>query len=399
MSASAPLLGALGDVFVARRPVVDVDGGRQFYELRYRHDPTRSEDAVAGAVLRAVTDAGPDSFGAGRLLVRVTPALVRAGVLDELPLDRLALDLSFAADDDLLSVLAAARQRGAVLVVADTPLLPRDDRLCASADVARLDAAQADPAEAAALVVAHQRAGRRVLAVNVETHAQQAAWAGVGTTLFQGLFLTQPDVLAETVPGNRLATLQLLASLDAPELDIDAVEAAVSANVNLSIKVLRYVNSAFVGLRRQVDSIRQAVVLIGPPTVRQLAAVALLGDDDRLAEAGRAALVRARFCDAVARQRREPASAYYTAGLLSAIGPIVRRPLDEVLAELPLTAEVTAAVLDGSGRIGEVVAMARAWEQAAWDDPALLGSDPAVLTEAYLGAISWVDATLTAVAA
>lgn len=390
--------GVLVDVFVARRPVLDAAGRLRMYELRYRHDERRTEDEVAGAVLDAIRAAGPDAFGRGRLLVRAPLDVVREERFGGLAMDRLALDVAGCTDDDLAVPLVAARRAGALVVAVDNPVVPREDRLLTGADLVRVDASQHAPPETAQLVANHRRAGRDVLATNVETREEQARWARIAVTHFQGLFLNQPAVMREQVPGNRLATLQLLASLDRPELDVDEVVDAVSASLSLSIKVLQYVNSAFVGLRNRVDSIRQAVVLLGPPTVRQIAAVAMMGDDDQTAENSRGALVRARFCDAIARSRRDAPSAYYTAGLLSAVGPIVQRPLEEVLSDLPLTDEVVAAVLHREGRIGEVVQMAEAYETARWEDPALALVDAATVTEAYLSAIAWVDGAIAVMA-
>ena len=72
----------------------------------------------------------------------------------------------------------------------------------------------------------------------------------------------------------------------------------IAHDVALSFRLLRYVNSAFFGLRGDVHSIGQALALLGLDSVRRWATLGVLaGIDDKPTELTVTALVRARFCE------------------------------------------------------------------------------------------------------
>jgi EAL and modified HD-GYP domain-containing signal transduction protein len=70
------------------------------------------------------------------------------------------------------------------------------------------------------------------------------------------------------------------------------------------------------------------------------------------------------------------------------------RPLPELLAELPLSAEVQGALLRGEGAAGAALRCALCWEQAQWDTAArTAGHIPtATLARMYLDALQWAGA-------
>ncbi len=388
------------DLFLGRQPILASNGATFAYEMTYRHDPQHNLDDVAWSVVRAVS-ADIENLGAGaqQLMLPSTPRLLCNDVFADLPPARIlirvdATDLD-AASMDALSDLSA---RGAGICLTEDPSNPRPEHQLALASILRIDAHDHLPSVVAPLVARHHASGLAVLASNVASHDQRRSFSLVGVDLFQGLFLSEPRDLTSGLPDSRIATLQLLVALSDDEYSVDDLERAVSQNIQLSIQVLRYVNSAFVGLRSKVSSIRQALVLLGPSVVRQIASVALVssGGGANAPEVTRQTLVRARFCDEMARLDGEAPGAYYTAGMFSGLEAVLCVPLTELLDGLPLTDEVVDAVISQAGPIGRAVRIAAAYERSDWDDPVLAESDAAKLTGAYLSALTWVDQIMSA---
>lgn len=50
---------------------------------------------------------------------------------------------------------------------------------------------------------------------------------------------------------------------------MDRLEQIIAADVAVSYKLLRYINSAFYYLLKQVDSIRQAIIYLGEREIRR----------------------------------------------------------------------------------------------------------------------------------
>src|SRR5690606_15450542 len=102
--------------------------------------------------------------------------------------------------------------------------------------------------------------------------------------------------------SNQAVCLHLLAELAKPTLDLARIEAVVKSDVALSFALLRYLNSAAMGLGHRIDSIRQALVMLGERPLRRwgfLASIHALGKG-KPHQLLLTALVRARFCEQLA---------------------------------------------------------------------------------------------------
>src|SRR5687768_1360926 len=130
-------------------------------------------------------------------------------------------------------------------------------------------------------------------------------------------------------PGTALQILQLSQEED---VSLQRLADTISADPALSLRLLRYANSAMFGVNKQVTTVRDAVVLLGVRSVRLLALTfSLVSTDDERAcrgfDYGRfwthaiTCAVAARQL-AKSRQKIRPEEAF-AAGLLSQIGRLV----------------------------------------------------------------------------
>ena len=103
-----------------------------------------------------------------------------------------------------------------------------------------------------------------VLADKLGTRPDHEVCIAAGCDLFQGYFFCRPAVVGTRgIAANRLALLQVVAALNDPAIELSDIEQLVARDVALSFRLLRYVNSAFFGLRGDVRSIGQALALLG----------------------------------------------------------------------------------------------------------------------------------------
>jgi HD-like signal output (HDOD) protein/signal transduction histidine kinase len=73
------------------------------------------------------------------------------------------------------------------------------------------------------------------------------------------------------LPSMPQVLVQLLDSCQNPEVQVQTIAGIVDKDAAISAKVLQLVNSAFIGVRKAIRSIEQAVVYLGMDTVRNLA--------------------------------------------------------------------------------------------------------------------------------
>ena len=194
-----------------------------------------------------------------------------------------------------------------------------------------------------------------------------------------------------------MAYAQLLMALNNDNVTVSQVEDLIKHDASLSYKVLRCINSAAYGIRRQIQSIRQAVVLLGLDQVRKWASVwALAGlNEGASAELVTVAILRARACELLAQSvlSREQSSEYFLLGLCSLLDVILRKPMDEALNELPISDTIKGALLGDQNQARFVLDTVVAYERANWADASksaeLAGIPTHLLPEAYGDALRW----------
>jgi EAL and modified HD-GYP domain-containing signal transduction protein len=185
------------------------------------------------------------------------------------------------------------------------------------------------------------------------------------------------------------------------------VEALIMRDVGLLYKLLRFMNSAGLGLRRRVESVGHALAMLGDEGIRKWVSVVALGSmvSDRPRELAVQSVVRGNFCEALASgtdlSRR--ATDLFLTGLLSLLDAIVGRPLPELLDELAVPRDVRAALLGQPSPLGDAYACATAYERGDWPTVAgsvrKLGLDERAVPELYTRSVERGSALFSAAAA
>ena len=152
-------------------------------------------------------------------------------------------------------------------------------------------------------------------------------------------------------PGHG-AIVALVDAIDADE-SVDQVERILSEEPILAYRFLRYANSAGLGLRSEIESLRHGLMVLGFSLLRtwlleQLPAAA---SDLNLQPVRAAMVLRARLMKHLLDAgdgddlRRE----VYLCGLMSQIDLLLGEPPTAALARLPLSERITSAILSHTG--------------------------------------------------
>ncbi len=239
-----------------------------------------------------------------------------------------------------------------------------------------------------------KKRGFELIAENVETPEDYENCIALGFTGFQGYFLQHPQTFrAKRVPASRLGTLRLVASLSNENFSVPEVEALISQNVSMSYHVLRCINSSFYNLPRKVDSIRQAVVILGIDHLRQLCSLLCLqGFDDRPPSLFINAMTRARMCEQLGRLGgARDVGPYFITGMFSLLNALVGMPTQKIVEELPLSPAIARALVAGEGDLGSALQCTRAYERAAWDRVVYKDLPAFLIRAAYVDALFWAE--------
>jgi c-di-GMP phosphodiesterase len=392
------------EVFIARQPIYDASLAVVAYELLYRASPTSRSAQIGdagGATLEVLTGAaleiGLDRL-AGDLPVHVNFPQELLVKVPDLPVqaERIVIEVleDVRASAPVLQGIHMLRARGHRIALDDFSPQASDPRLLDVADLVKLEISHPPADELARLARELKDAGLELIAENVESREEFERCIALGFSGFQGNFLQKPETFsARRVPVNRLGALRLAAALQNEAFSLDEVERLLSQDVSLSYRVLRCINSSYYNLPRKIESIRQAIVILGLDNLRQLCGLLCLqGLDDRPPSLILQAMTRGRMCEQLGKLGgARDGGPFFITGLFSLLNALLGLPTRKVVEELPLTPAIAKALVAGEGALGEALYCARAYERGNWEHAVYANLPSHLIRAAYVDALFWAE--------
>ena len=382
--------------FISRQPVLDAQGRVSGYRVAYAttSDAGTSEGAATRLFGDIVSVVGLEEL-VGDALAHLPVSrrlLLTLGVPPVRP-DQVVLRVAYALalDPELRPILDSLAGRGYSLSLYDLPgpAVPGD--LLTLFGIVEIDFGRWGSEECAAAAEAVLAERGTPLAVGLNSGEAHEAAVAMGFELFAGSFFSSPtNTEVRNVPVGALGALAAVAQMQGAAGDIDELVKVIDRDLGLSVKLLRYINSAYFGMRSQITSIRQAVMMLGSRGVSRWAMmVALTGGTAAPPELSVMALTRARMCETLASARRDVAAdEMFTIGLLSLADALLDVPMARVVEELPLADHVTAALLDRAGPAGAILDAVVAYEVGSFD-VATVQAHRGTVADAYLDGLRW----------
>ena len=390
-------------VFIGRQPIYDRQLNVFAYELLFRSDmenqATIVDDdlATCRVLIDSLMEIGLDNLvGARPAFINVT----RKFLLGECPIpfdkERLVLEVleRVQIDDEVAAALRRLSGEGYTIAFDDLTFGDYRNTLVELANVVKIDVREFDAEQLRAQVQQMRRSPVELLAEKVETLDEYEYCRQLGFDYFQGYFLSRPRVIqGQRIPGNRLALLDLLAKLQNDHIELNELERSLCQDVGLTYKLLRYINSSAVGVRRKVDSVRQALALLGLKRLRTMVTlIALAGVDDKPLALMTTALFRARMCELLgAAVKRDDTSSFFTVGLFSSLDALLDSPMEVILRDVPLSDDLKDALLEFEGTMGQALRCTLAWERSDFATAGFLKVPAETVRECYLSAVRWVE--------
>lgn len=394
------------EVFVARQPIFDRQLDVVGYELLFRAgDATTAvvadpEGATATVVLNSFTELGLERVvGTRPAWINVSRDFVLQGFAQSVPPELVLLEIleDQLIDDELVAAIGALKRDGHRVALDDFQYEPAAEPLLQLADVVKLDVAELGRDGLSDEVARLAPYGVTLLAEKLEDHADFVYCLDAGCELFQGYFFCRPELVrGRGLDANRLSLLRLLAALQDPVTELPDLERTIARDVGLSYRLLRYINSAFFGLRQEVRSVGQALALLGVDKLKQWAALSVFASvDDKPQELTLTALIRGRFCELAAPSDggANPGE-LFTLGLFSVIDALMDIPMAEVLESIPFPQDMRDALVTRDGDKGRLLRCVTALEMGDFERAEAIVADAGDL---YLSALTWANQAAAAV--
>ncbi len=403
---AAPILKQ--SALVGRQPIFDRQMEIFGYELLCRDGTGNSaqiidgDEATARVMVSTFLELGVDQIaGNNRAFFNLTSRFFLSHHYEVLPLKNVVLEVleSIEPTPEIMQALGQARQKGYQIALDDFVVRDSHRQLLEVADYVKVDILSLTPDELQEQIQALQQYPVRLIAEKVEDREVYDRCIDLGFEYFQGYFFCKPQIVEGVrLASNRMAMVLLLAKLQDLDIQLEELEDLVKDDLALSLKLLRYVNSASVGLSRTVDSISQAVCMVGTDRMRQWASLLVLANTGgKPSELMRIAIIRARMCESICPVQGLSPSQGFTVGLFSVLDAFFDCEIKLLVEDLPLADEIRQALLTKEGPLGKILASVLAYERGEWDQEGNGTPEPHLLRDAYWRGAEWANVVMDTV--
>jgi len=395
------------NVFVGRQPIFNRTGKVVAYELLFRASQSGNSAAhesdgtqlTANVVVGSLMDIGLDVVSGNKLVyLNATRDFLLSDIASILPPKSVAIEVleDVIVDDEVIAACHALKKKGFTLLLDDFIYSPQWEPLMKIADIIKIDVMVSD--DLASEVEPLRKYPAKLLAEKVETQEEYEYTKSLGFDYFQGYFFCRPDVVSgKKVPDSKLAILRALQRVMVAEA-IQDLEQIIIHDVGLSYRLLKYINTAAFGMRREITSVRQALSLLGLKNIQAWLSVLSMAmlTDDKPQELILTAMLRARILEETAVVlKHQRASECFLLGLFSLLDAFLDQPMEEALEQVCLPQEVHDGLTDPSSYFGSLLHMVKSIENGNWQDVESVcrekGLNSKDLASIHVSAIKWVD--------
>jgi EAL and modified HD-GYP domain-containing signal transduction protein len=407
------------DFYLGRQPVLDRNQALYGYELLFRSaGQGEGASAVAGspggisataAVIAHVAQLGlARAIGDATCFLNVDRDVLFSDIFAFLPRERTVLEIVGAMDPDdavlaRMQELAGHGFRFALDGIGGDSA--RLQRLLPLAAFVKLDLRSTRRDALSGLVARLQGLGKTVIAEKVETRDEYHACLDAGFNYFQGFYFARPALLGgRKLSPSQTAVLSLM-SLVISDVDNADIERAVKRDVTLALNLLRLVNTPAVGAPQRIDSIGQALLVLGRRQLQRWLQIMLYAEPGTRGHNQTPLLMlattRGRLMELLA-QRLRPGQRYlgdiaFTVGIMSLMDVLFCIPMADIVEQIPVSDEIRAALLTRQDFFGGLLKLAESIEQSDDDvlpslqDLAISGDD---MVELEMSAFQWSDSVV-----
>jgi len=368
------------DFYLGRQPVIDRQQALFGYELLFRDTSQGPATFGSGLCATAAVIAHTAQLGMDKVLgdavgfVNVDADVLASDIFAFLPRERVVLELvgTVQATESLIARMTALASHGfrfcAAGIAADTPNV---QRLLPLVDFVKLDLHDMPQATLARLAPLWRAAGKKLIAEKVETREDYSRCLDLGFDYFQGYHFARPAVIGgRKLSPSQLAVVELM-NMVTSDAENSAIERAVKKDPSLALNLLRLVNTPAVGARQRIDSIGQALMLLGRRQLQRWLQILLYADPaargHTMSPLLMLATTRGRLMELLAQRlrpgQRNLSEIAFTVGIMSLMDVLFEVRMDDLMEQIPMIDEVSNALLHRAGFFGELLRLAESIER------------------------------------
>ncbi|MBA5605792.1 EAL domain-containing protein [Duganella sp. FT3S] len=402
------------EFYLGRQPILDRHQALFGYELLFRNAPVGPAHVTDDLAATASVIAHAAQLGMERVVgdalgfVHADADVIMSDIFSFLPREKVVLEVT-----DAVTLTPPVLQRMTELVGQGFSFALDDvttdtghiQALLPLVEYVKMDMRNMPLAELMKLAPRFRQDNKKLVAEKVETRDEFKNCLDLGFDYFQGYYFAKPVIMSgKKLSPSQLAVMELmtLVTSDADNLEI---ERAIKRDVSLALNLLRLVNTPAVGARQRIDSLSQAVTILGRRQLQRWLQIMLYAEPSKRGHSMTPLLMlattRGRLLELLASKlrpsHRHAADIAFTVGIMSLMDTLFGIPMADILQQIPVNDEVAEALMFRGGFFGDLLKLAECIERIEEMDghiiPTLrdLAMSTDELVELEMAAFEWSD--------
>lgn len=386
------------DIFVARQPILKIDKSTFGYELLFRDGLSNAFPDIEGniATSKVLTNTffsmGLDVVTNNKpALINFTRELLLKKTAEIFPKENIIIEIleHIEPDDVVVQAVEALVQKGYQVALDDFIFHEKYAALIKCATIIKFDLF-ATPLDSLEPILHRIKDIKKLtlLAEKVETYEEFEQAREMGFSLFQGYFFSRPEVLSnKEISSNKMSLLKLIAEVNKQDIDLNKIGETVKADMHVSYKLMRFINSAYFTRKYEINSIKDALSYLGVDEIKKfismVAASAIA--ENKPDELIRHSILKARMFEQIGVLSDSGFSSdnLFTIGLFSNLEPMLDMKMEKILKAMPFSDAIKTALLGDNRKINLIAKIVKCFETGDWSDCPLLkrNRNPRILSK------------------
>jgi len=376
------------EIFIGRQPIFDLYEQVGAYELLYRSKNVNeftgmdADAATVNVLVNAFLNFGIEEVANGKpCFVNFTEQLLLGALADSLNPNHVVIEIleDVPITPQIIRRVQELKEAGFRIALDDFVL---DDQvelyneLFAIIDYLKVDFLLSPLSKCIKIerVVKRRFSHIKLLAEKIETREQFEIAKESGYELFQGYFFEKPQIISTTdLPANTVRCFQIMSMLNEDEPDIGAITEVIERDITLSYKLLHFINSSTQRGKPTIQSIKQAILMMGLIELRKWLYLLAMQEDinkqDRelQLEIMCASLFRAKICEKLAKYKNDVKfSICFLTGMFSLMDTLLKRSISSIIGQLPFSPEVLQTLIGNETALTPYLECSIALEKMNW---------------------------------
>lgn len=379
----------LSNIYIAKQPIVNLQKEIYGYELLFRAlDSDGSIKSIfkdellatAKVLVNALNHFGMTSLVEDNMaFVNIDQEFLMDPIIFNIPKDRFILEIleHTQVNDRVISRIKKLKEAGYRLALDDVRtednFIEKFKPIFPYLDILKLDVSLIKNNSIEEYLEELKEYDLELLAEKVETQEDYKKYKSYGCTLFQGYFFAKPDIIQkQSIDPAYKRIFQLINLLDNEYVEVQEIVEELENEVELTIQLLRFINSGYIGLRKEVKSVLHVVMMLGKKPLKQwlllIAFSKSIESESKMAKNPvlELALNRSKIMAELAKLRKNSHYDSHEAafvGMLSLVDVFLQVPINKVLSEINVDTSTKEALLERKGELGKLLDLVIAIEK------------------------------------